>query len=129
MIVMRSTPELGGLWDDVTGGVTKVVSTAAKIAVAPITYGVKLNVAAAKGIVGAAAPLATGIISSAAPILRTAGSVVGSGLTAVGQTAAAIRGGSSSYTAPPEPSNLPIILAGVAAAGILGVVLLRRRRA
>jgi hypothetical protein len=121
VIVMRSTPQLGGLWDSVTGAVTSAVKTAATVAVAPIKYGTQLNIAAGKA-----------LLSTAAPLVKSAASVAGKAATTVlkdvGQTVAAVKGGGA-YVPPPPSDNMPIILAGVAAAGILGFAVLRRHRA
>lgn len=128
MIVMRNTPQLGGLWDDVTGAVTTAVKTAATVAVAPIKYGTQLNIAAGKALLSTAAPLVKTAASVAGKAAATAAGAATTVLSAAGQAVNAAKGGG--YVPPPDTSNnMPIILAGVAAAGILGFALLRRHRA
>jgi len=136
-MLLRGDPQMGGFLSSVTSAVTGAVKTGASLAVKPITYAVEGNVALARGILGAAAPLASQVAGVAAQGLRVAGQAASpivyaaatnaeSLLQSAGQAVGAVKGSNVPVT--PPPSNMPLIIGGVAAAAILGFVLLRRRQ-
>lgn len=125
---------MNGFLSAVTGAVGGALKTVGTVAVKSVTLPYELQMSAARSILSTAAPAISQASSLAAQGIRIAGQaaapVVGAAahtaeglLISAGQGVASAKG----TNVAPAPSNLPLILGGVAAAGILAVVLLRRR--